>query len=281
MARAMRGLPTATFAPMRSAASASIDHLAHAREGTSRRPQRKSFADLQLSNRFPSLDPSLCVPSQSSFPADLAFSVFWPQPCLMLRDAMKDHNELSVWLLLIGIGCAGCGPDTPQHQGATHPAASSSAEHVVLVTPEGWQQVPSTADIYWSQRATEETMVCDQQDWMAEASGVEVNTSFCNYATLTQPSLVALNAGDTVRITLWWQTLMSNEPADGFLSIMLGDELLYEETINIPGDADARTIDVTLIAPAPAATPILFHVDNHGTNSWTLGTLRYVRNDEL
>ena len=166
------------------------------------------------------------------------------------------------WVGVAGllVSLAGCGD------------GSDAATRGPLVIAGLWSTAAADRDPFRA-LVSDETVACGPQDWRAELSGVEVTTVGCNYVTLQQALPQPIAAGQLVRLEAWWQTLASVEPAEGHIAVWIGDWPVLEERVAIPSDADARSIE----QPAPAAiaegTPIFFHVDNHGFNSWTLGSL--------
>ena len=82
-----------------------------------------------------------------------------------------------------------------------------------------------------------------------------------------------VEAGQPVRVQLWWQTLASVEPAEGHIAVRIGDWSVFDERVAIPGPADARNFARVAERTFASGTSIYFHVDNHGFNSWTLNSV--------
>lgn len=143
---------------------------------------------------------------------------------------------------------------------------------VPLVLAESWQTAPAGADPL-AHHAGADAIVCGAGDWHAELDGLEIETTRCNYASLEQPLLVDLDRGDELRVRVWWQALVSPEPVEGHLALLVGGELVWEQHAAIPGPAAAH--EVTLASPvsAPAGTTVTFHLHNHGSNTWNLNEL--------
>ena len=80
--------------------------------------------------------------------------------------------------------------------------------------------------------------------------------------------------GDTLRLTAWWDRLASETPATGHLAVLVGGEPVWEEDVTIPGEADVRELDFEMPFDAEAGSPVVFHVHNHGYNTWRLQTLQ-------
>ena len=136
------------------------------------------------------------------------------------------------------------------------------------ITPaEEWAPTPYDEDL-WALERPKEIECAPQDGWTIEADGVEVDTGACDYLSLSQPLTEPIEAGDPLRLTLWWQNLIATSPSEGHLAVVLDGHLLWEERVTIPGSADAR--DLELVAPTDAAegSLITLHLHNHGANSW-------------
>ena len=149
--------------------------------------------------------------------------------------------------------------------------SSAMGSMVPLVSPMLWQPVPAPDDPLATHRPAE--VVCPLGGWLYEAQGLEVNTSQCNYGMFSQPSQVAIVPGARFTASLYHFDLLAEAPASAHVALLVGDALVWEQDIAIPGKANAYTIDLTLDFTAPAGTPVYFHLHNHGQNTWTLGAI--------
>jgi hypothetical protein len=109
--------------------------------------------------------------------------------------------------------------------------------------------------------------------WGEEFGALELSTATCNYASLEQPLAESIEPGDRLHIELWWSGLFAPEPATAHLALLVDDALLWETEVEIPGPADARTIEFDSPISAQAGATLTFHLHNHGQNSWTLGAV--------
>lgn len=112
------------------------------------------------------------------------------------------------------------------------------------------------------------TEVTPEENWL------EIDFKFCNYLTVTQPSLRAIDAGATLTITAHHFPLTSPDGGAGEMRLMLGDDAVWQKTVPIPADREVITEDFKVEKALPAGTPIVFHLHNHGDNSWQLFSLR-------
>ena len=119
---------------------------------------------------------------------------------------------------------------------------------------------------------------CPGLPYREEYGGVEINTGRCHEITLSQPSLIAVSAGEKLRIIAWHSQLISEDPMPqtGTMMLAIGEQLIWTEQSPIPGAA--RSFDLVLqtqvdIAPGD---PVRVHVHNHGANAWNLLSMEKV-----
>lgn len=148
----------------------------------------------------------------------------------------------------------------------------TEGEFVPLVDPMAWTQVPEASlDPLAAHRPA--TVECPIGGWLFEPQGFEVNTLLCNYAMFTAPAQASVIAGSRVVATLYHFDLVAAEPAVAHVALLLGERVVWETEVAIPGKANAFDIDVTIDETVPAGTPVYFHLHNHGQNTWTLAAL--------
>jgi hypothetical protein len=138
-----------------------------------------------------------------------------------------------------------------------------------LAHADRWRESPAHTDPLSEHRP--DVVAC--VGWGEEFGALELSTATCNYASLEQPLAESIEPGDPLHIELWWSGLLAPEPAVAHLALLVDDALLWETEIEIPGPADARTIDFDSPIAAPAGATLTFHLHNHGQNSWTLGSV--------
>lgn len=138
-----------------------------------------------------------------------------------------------------------------------------------LAHADQWRESPAHTDPLPEHRP--DVVAC--VGWGEEFGALELSTATCNYASLEQPLAESIALGDPLRIELWWSGLFASEPATAHLALLVDTALLWESEIEIPGPAEARTIDLDSPIAAPAGATLTFHLHNHGQNSWTLGSI--------
>lgn len=141
---------------------------------------------------------------------------------------------------------------------------------ISLIDHTAWQLVPPEEDPFWD--TIENSVPCPEAAYGVEGSGdasfYEVETTDCNYLTVFQPSLMAVEAGDTLKASLWHLPLASLEPAEAKLFVSIAGEIILEADIPIPSSEEVYSPQIVAEFSAPVGSPIVFHVHNHGINSW-------------
>ena len=149
-------------------------------------------------------------------------------------------------------------------------AASAS-----LVDVDAWREQGAAADSLAQHRPTD--LQCPANSWYNEDGALEVETGYCNYLSLAQPSLAALRVGDSLHLVLWHADLAFERPATAHVAVTIAGERVWERDIAIPAEANIYDLRVPITFDAPAGSEVEFHLHNHGYNSWTLLELEVER----
>jgi hypothetical protein len=107
--------------------------------------------------------------------------------------------------------------------------------------------------------------------------GYEIDTGLCNGLSLVQTSLSEAPAGSEVRIRLWHEALDADEPARGYIGVAVQGEVGFEHEVAIPGPSGLIDERFELPVDADLQTPVVFHLHNHGINTWALLELSVLR----
>ncbi|HEU4533168.1 MAG TPA: hypothetical protein VFS00_03585 [Polyangiaceae bacterium] len=174
-------------------------------------------------------------------------------------------------------GCSPSGEVSEPWPTAGAPLDNELVTPAPLVAPERWRVAGEAEDPMRALRAG--ATLCSDGAAHVEGGGVEVSTASCNHASLVQPSLRAVAAGDVVSVRAWWGVLDADAPARGELAVFLAGELVWQDSVAIPGRPDARDVSFVSARDYPAGVPIVFHVHNHGSNNWTMGEISVRRPD--
>ncbi len=153
-------------------------------------------------------------------------------------------------------------------QGAA--AAASS-----LVDVDAWTEQTTAADSFAGHRPAD--FQCPSSSWYSEDGALEVETGYCNYLSLVQPSLNGVKAGDTLHLVLWHADLAFEKPARAHVAVSLAGKPVWEAAVDIPSEADIYDLRIPVGFDVPAGSAVEFHLHNHGYNSWTLLELEVER----
>jgi hypothetical protein len=174
------------------------------------------------------------------------------------------------WLVALLLGVAACEDDPPP------PGPGTGS----LVELEAWERVEDASeDVFGAERPG--GLVCDPvlgigTEVFGADEVLELSTDYCNYATVRQPSLRAIAAGDTVAIRFWHYELTHPAPAEAHLALAIEGEVAWEEHIPTPAAAAFVEGEIAIDRALPAGTELQLHVHNHGANTYALLSLEVV-----
>lgn len=155
------------------------------------------------------------------------------------------------------------GPGEPPMQA---PAARGS-----LIDHRRWKRVELADDSFADAPSD---VFCDLGATMSETLADEpvfsVDTGLCNYVTVSQPLLRAVAEGETLKVRLWHFELNAPMPAEAHAAVMVDGVSALDERIAIPSAGGLLTRELRATRALPAGAPVLFHLHNHGANSWAL-----------
>lgn len=150
----------------------------------------------------------------------------------------------------------------------------SSAEtlRIALVEPLAWNVQPKNRDAFFNHRPEE--VVCERDTgWLVEEDALEVRTEFCNYLSLSQESLLDLEAGTELELVLSHSALNFNAPATAHIAVSIGGNSIWETTVDIPSENNLLKETLVLPFAVSGGDPIEVHLHNHGDNTWTVHSL--------
>lgn len=135
------------------------------------------------------------------------------------------------------------------------------------MTAGGWRIAGAEEDPFADRPAA---VNCITQSVTAEGDALEVATDECDYVTLVQPIDPDLMACDVFHASVAHYPLVAEGPATAHVALMLGETLIWERSVPIPGDAAVYEVLHRPEAPIPRGTNLYFHLHNHGANDWYL-----------
>lgn len=166
----------------------------------------------------------------------------------------------AVWTVLTGL--AACGEPT---WGAFVP----------IVTADGWRAWEG-ADPFGEQG----DRLCDPLGYGPEFLGqtdidpgtpaFQVKTGVCDWATLYQPTTVEVKRSDRFEIRVFHEPLIGPAGTLATVGVSIEDEIVWLEPVPILPQSGFLVPQLELNRELPVGTVLLFHVDNHGANSYHL-----------
>jgi hypothetical protein len=115
---------------------------------------------------------------------------------------------------------------------------------------------------------------CSALSWSDETTGgepsLEVRTDSCNYLVVGQGSIREALEGDDLQVRLWHYDLVQFEPATAHAALQVAGLTVFEAEIPIPSSAEMVVQDFALDRDLPEGSPVVFHLHNHGANTWNL-----------
>ena len=140
-----------------------------------------------------------------------------------------------------------------------------------LVDAVRWAEVASPDDPFDDRP---DGSFCETGAWLPEDLNLElslgVDTGDCNYLTVVQPLLADVIPGDELYMRLWHYELIAGRPAQAHAALWADGQVLWDVWVPIPSESG-------MVAPRwisqiylEEGTPIMFHLHNHGANSWNL-----------
>ena len=143
-------------------------------------------------------------------------------------------------------------------------------EDISLIVAEAWTLLGAEEDP-WSDGPQDTE--CMALGYEVEGSYFEVDTELCPYATFAQPALHGAQAGAELTIVYWHLDLwVKEEGTQGHVASGIGDDILVDELIDIPADAEVRPTELLAPRDIEEGEQIPFHLHTRGFNSWSMGT---------
>ena len=158
--------------------------------------------------------------------------------------------------------------------------SSGETVRISLVTAQAWDVTPRNRDIFLDRRPAQ--IDCKRnKGWLAEDDALEIRTEFCNYLSLTQQSLLNMEAGTPLELSLSHSDLDFNAPSSANVAITIAGHTIWEINIAIPSKTNVITHSVHLPFAVSSGDPIDIHLTNHGQNTYTLHSIHALVSEEL
>lgn len=146
-----------------------------------------------------------------------------------------------------------------------------TGEFESLIDHALWEQAEADVDPLAGHRPTQ--IDCGIAGWYLENGYLEIDTNFCNYLALRQPSRAPIHEGAKLRLGFYHFDLVAPEQALAHVALLVDGQLLWEQEVEIPGPAMVYEHEFVAPHSAPAGAELVFHLHNHGQNTWTLQSI--------
>ncbi|MCB9738281.1 MAG: hypothetical protein H6747_03370 [Deltaproteobacteria bacterium] len=164
-------------------------------------------------------------------------------------------------------------------------AAACSAEvdgprtgRMPLLDHGNWELVPFAEDPFASEYAPAggdavglpAAPTCSALAVLTEGGMLEIDTDNCSFVTVRTQTLDTIRVGETQRLLFWHLYLFADPPAQGVAELRVDGKTWWRLEVEIPAQEAIYKPKSVADRAIPAGSEVLFHVHNHGANSWRL-----------
>jgi hypothetical protein len=178
---------------------------------------------------------------------------------------MGSYRVIAATALWATLGCPTA--DATDGGGDTDEGFPPLLEPVVVAEAAAWNPAPHDADPLPQHRPDDS--ICEG-GFGLEYGTFEIDTGLCTYALFEQPSMHDVPAHTDVRIMVVHDQLYAPEPALAHVLLTIGDAVVFEADVDVPGPYDLLEQDWVADRDIPSGTPVRLHLHNHGVNSWRI-----------
>lgn len=174
-------------------------------------------------------------------------------------------------LVVMALVLFGCGdhdhPVTPESEKTFQP----------LVGLEDWKPLAPERDPFASEG--ELPPECDGSYWRVEEaqSWLELDTTECGFITLAAGANAVVEEGQELSLEVSHYDLDAAEPATAELRLRFEDCDVWESSLAIPSAANVYRERFASRCPIAQGGQVMFHVHNHGQNTYQLRSLNVLR----
>jgi hypothetical protein len=177
---------------------------------------------------------------------------------------------MRLWPACASLLLLGCG----DHDSLPIPEAARSFQ--TLVGVEDWKPLARERDPFVEDESppactTEFARVEEEQGWL------ELDTAECSFITLAAGANAAVEAGQELSLEVSHFDLDAAEPATAELRLRFEGCDVWGESIAIPSAANVYQERFSSPCPIAQGGQVMFHVHNHGQNTYQLRSLKVLR----
>lgn len=105
----------------------------------------------------------------------------------------------------------------------------------------------------------------------------DVDTFRCSWATLEQPLLQDIEGADRIRVRIFYFSQLATFLTEGRNVLTVGDQVVLDESVALPTESGLLGFEAPLPLSGAQGDRVVWHVANHGENSWNFIELSMVR----
>jgi len=168
------------------------------------------------------------------------------------------------------------GGDVHDHDAHEHRDGGSGGDEdtggdtTPLTSYDSWQTISANGDPLAEHRP--ETVECPDDSYGTETLNndqtLTIDTGNCNYFAGRQQTIDSIEEGDQLRARIWHFELTASESATAHAALLIDGNVVWEKNVEIPAGSDLYAPEWTAKRSYPEGTPVVFHLHNHGSNSW-------------
>ena len=146
-----------------------------------------------------------------------------------------------------------------------------------LVPLEGWSTVARADDPFVTDPEAAPACVGPGFRLEPDFEQLELDTGLCNWVTLTGKALFDVRAGQQLQLRFSHYNLDAAAPATAELALAFPDCDVWAKQIAIPGAAAVYKEQFASPCALKAGQSVLFHLHNHGQNTYQVQGLAVLR----
>jgi hypothetical protein len=162
--------------------------------------------------------------------------------------------------------------------GCSEAAAPSAApQYEALVELDAWHRVMRKDDPFVAASDAADDFVLSGFRLEPDQHWLEVDTGACNWVTLSANARYPVEVGQMLRLRVSHYDLDAAAPTTAQLRVGFGDCDVWSKSIPIPSSANVEQEELASPCALSRGAAALFHVHNHGQNTYQLQALEILR----
>jgi hypothetical protein len=182
------------------------------------------------------------------------------------------RRRRAAWTWLAGVAALGGCSNAPA------PAAEKTNETFQTLVPlEVWSSVARADDPFITDPEAAPACVGPGFRLETDLQQLELDTGLCNWVTLRGSALFDVSAGQELQLEFSHYNLEAAAPATAELRLAFPDCDVWKKELPIPSAAAVYKEQIDSPCALKAGQAVLFHLHNHGQNSYQVQDLAVMR----